>query len=133
MDAALHRPVRESARDLCEDCRLRQGDDSLFTFHPEHIVARQHGGPDDESKLALACHHCNRRKGPNLAALDPNTNQMTRLFHPRRDDGEEHFRNVGAVITGRTPVGSAAARLLKMNASSRLDVRTELLGTGRWP
>jgi hypothetical protein len=25
--------------------------------HAEHIVARQHGGPDDDANLALACQH----------------------------------------------------------------------------
>jgi hypothetical protein len=133
MDAALRRLVRERATDRCEYCRVRQEDDALFSFHIEHIIARQHGGLDDEANLALACYHCNRHKGPNLAALDPETNQMTRLFDPRRDIWDEHFRIVGAVITGRTPVGRATGRLLKMNANIRLDLRTELLGIGRWP
>jgi hypothetical protein len=133
MDATLRRVVRERARDHCEYCRVRQEDDSLFTFHIEHIVPKQHGGLDTESNLSLACYHCNRHKGPNLAALDPDTNEMTRLFDPRRDVWEDHFRAVGAVITGRTPVGRATARLLKMNATIRLDVRTELLGLGSWP
>jgi hypothetical protein len=58
---------------------------------------------------------------------------MTRLFDPRRDNWEEHFRAVGAVIAGLTPVGRATVRLLKMNAAIRLDLRTELLPTARWP
>lgn len=133
MDAALRRLVRERARERCEYCRLTQADDAVFAFQIEHILARQHGGGDDESNLALACFHCNRHKGPNLAALDPDTNQMTRLFHPRQDSWDEHFRTVGAVITGRTAIGRATVRLLKMNASLRLDLRTELVVIGRWP
>jgi hypothetical protein len=58
---------------------------------------------------------------------------MTRLFDPRGDIWDEHFRAVGAVIAGRTPKGRATARLLKMNAAIRLDLRTELLGIARWP
>lgn len=133
MEPALRRLVCKRARDRCEYCRLKQSDDPLFTFHTEHIIARQHGGGDEESNLALACYHCNRHKGPNLAALDPETNQMTGLFHPRQENWDDHFRVVGAVITGRTPMGRATVRLLKMNANIRLDLRTELVAIGRWP
>lgn len=133
MDAALRKQVRDRANNRCEYCRMRQEDDQLFTFHIEHIIARQHGGVDDESNLALACYHSNRHKGPNLAALDSETSQMFPLFNPRRDVWDEHFWIVGAVITGRTSVGRSTARLLKMNANIRLDLRTELLGIGRWP
>jgi hypothetical protein len=31
------------------------------------------GGSDDPDNLALACHHCNLHKGPNLAGVDPRT------------------------------------------------------------
>jgi hypothetical protein len=133
MDAALRRQVRECAGHRCEYCRGRQEDDPLFSFHVEHVLRRQHGGLDAAAKLALACYHCNRHKGPNLAALDPETNQLTQLFDPRQDDWDEHFRAVGAVIAGRTPIGRATARLLKMNAAIRLDLRTELAGVRRWP
>jgi hypothetical protein len=35
----------------------------FFTFHIEHIMARQHGGDDNLSNLALACPDCNAYKG----------------------------------------------------------------------
>jgi hypothetical protein len=54
MDAARRELVRDRAGNRCEYCRVRQEDDALFTFHTEHIVARQHGGLDDDSNLALA-------------------------------------------------------------------------------
>ena len=114
MDAALRKRVRTRAGNRCEYCRLRQEDDSLFTFHVEHVVARQHGGSGAESNLALACYHCNRHKGPNLAGLDPETDTMTRLYDPRRQDWDEHFRIVGAMISGRTPVGHVPVSWLLM-------------------
>lgn len=40
-------------------------------FHVDHIIPRQHGGLTQLDNLALACLHCNRHKGPNLAGLDP--------------------------------------------------------------
>lgn len=54
-----------------------------FTFSVDHIVARQHGGPTVLENLALACLHCNRHKGPNIAGTDPSTGEIVRLFHPR--------------------------------------------------
>jgi 5-methylcytosine-specific restriction endonuclease McrA len=69
---------------MCEYCHLPQRFSKL-TFPIDHVIARQHHGPTIESNLALACGFCNRHKGPNIAGLDPQTRQLTRLFHPRRD------------------------------------------------
>jgi len=66
MDARLRQFVRQRANGGCEYCGLTQEQEPLL-FHIEHIVPRQHGGADNDENLALACHHCNLRKGPNLA------------------------------------------------------------------
>ncbi len=58
MDSATRILVRTRARDSCEYCLLPQ-DSCSFTHHVEHVVLRQHGGTDDRSNLALACHRCN--------------------------------------------------------------------------
>lgn len=50
----------------------------------EHIRPRKHGGSDDESNLCLACIDCNLHKGANLTGIDPVTEIMTPLFHPRQ-------------------------------------------------
>ncbi|WZO98529.1 HNH endonuclease signature motif containing protein [Isosphaeraceae bacterium EP7] len=75
--------VRDRAGDRCEFCPLPQDALPLATFHVEQIVARQHAGGDEAGNLALACHHCNGHKGPNLAGIDPDTGRIERLFHPR--------------------------------------------------
>ena len=92
-------------------------------FHVEHVVARQHGGKDAEANLALACHHCNLQKGPNLSGLDPQTGELTRLFHPRLDDWNEHFTRRGGEISGSSPVGRTTVALLRMNEAGRLQLR----------
>ena len=56
MDAFTREWVRQRAGYRCEYCCLHEDDDPLFTFHVEHIVAKQHGGGDSPSNLALACH-----------------------------------------------------------------------------
>ena len=77
--------------------------------------------------LALACHRCNLRKGPNLTGIDPMSGEMVPLFHPRRDQWTEHFLFRGVRIEGLTPVGRATAHVLGMNDTRRLELRSELL------
>lgn len=96
----------------------------------DHIVAEQHGGETVPSNLALACPHCNRYKGPNIAGLDPDSGQLVRLFHPRTDLWTEHFEFEGPRIVGRTPVGRVTVQVLALNADDLLRFRAELLQEG---
>ena len=122
MDAGLRQFVRRRADNHCEYCGLSQTKEPLI-FHVEHVIPRQHGGPDLADNLALACHHCNLHKGPNLAGLDPETGQLTRLFHPRSDKWTEHFSERKGEIVGLTLIGRVTARLLRMNEDGRLELR----------
>jgi hypothetical protein len=96
----------------------------------EHVVAKQHGGSDEPANLALACHRCNLRKGPNLTGIDALTSEMVPLFHPRRDQWNDHFRVSGIRIEGITATGRATVQVLAMNDARRLDLRLELLARG---
>jgi hypothetical protein len=125
VDAATHALVRERANDRCEYCLLPQKYCDL-THHIEHIVSKQHGGSDVDENLALACHRCNLRKGPNLTGIDPVSGELVRLFHPRHDRWEEHFFVDGFRIEGGTPIGRATVRVLAMNDTRRLELRAEL-------
>ena len=82
MDTATRDRVRQRACECCEYCRLPQFATPLLPFHIEHIVARQHGGGNDPSNLALACDRCNAYKGPNLTSIDEGTGEVSILFHP---------------------------------------------------
>jgi len=113
-----------------EYCRLRQEHEEESPFHVEHIVAQQHGGTDDGENLALACGWCNAIKGPNLASIDPDTGELTRLFHPRKDRWEDHFRRAGARIAGVTDVWRTTAWLLQFNEADNLAQRELLLALG---
>lgn len=132
MDAATRALVRRRADDRCEYCLLRQAHSDL-THHVEHIVAKQHGGSDHPDNLALACHRCNLRKGPNLTGVDPETGAPVMLFHPRRDGWPEHFLVRGVQIEGVTAVGRATVHVLAMNDARRLELKAELLARGEWP
>jgi hypothetical protein len=80
--------------------------------------------------LALACPDCNRHKGPNLSAIDPETQTVVSLFHPREHAWNEHFAMVGAQIEGITAVGRATVELLDMNNDERVEMRAELQDFG---
>lgn len=118
--------VRERAQNACEYCRLRQDDSPLAALHIEHIIPKVHGGTDDLDNLALACIDCNLHKGTNLAGIDPLTNDLTELFHPRRQDWAEHFGWQGIYLTGETPVGRTTIRVLNMNSDDQLALRSSL-------
>ncbi len=128
MDAATRKFVRRRAGERCEYCGLRQ-EHSELRHHVEHIIAKQHGGSDDAGNLALACHRCNLRKGPNLAGIDPHTGQVGSLFHPRRDLWSDHFVLEGVRITGVTAIGRATVQVLDLNDARRLELRAEILKT----
>lgn len=131
MDSETREFVRRRAGYRCEYCRVHQQYYPDFTFHVEHIVARQHGGQDDPDNLVLACHLCNNKKGPNLADLAPDTGELTRLFHPRTDIWEEHFHlDENGEIVGLTAIGSTTAYVLGMNSEIRRRIRLEMIRLG---
>ena len=102
-------------------------------FQIEHIVAVQHGGRDSPDNLALACQHCNSHKGPNIAGIDPDTQQFTRLFHPRQDSWEDHFEWSAHLLAGKTAVGRATVAVLAINDKEYRVVRAALLLEGVFP
>jgi hypothetical protein len=129
MDSATSELVRQRAGHRCEYCRLPQRASAL-RFHVEHIIARQHGGADDTANLALACPECNFQKGTNLSGIDPDTDRITALFHPRKNSWEEHFARDASRIVGKTDVGRTTVWLLEMNTGDRLRWREMLFQLG---
>ena len=132
----LIQQVRRRAGERCEYCRIPQ---AAFRrpFHIEHIVAKQHGGLTDLDNLALACWHCNLKKGPNLAGVDPETGSLVALFHPRKDTWADHFAirieilvPRGLEIRGLTPVGRATIQVLGLNDEMRQLLRHQLWQEG---
>ena len=126
--ASLREQVRQRAEDRCEYCHLHQSAAPFFTFHLEHVRARQHGGTDDLSNRALACPDCNASKGTNPSAYDPESDVLVFLFNPRVHSWDEHFETRRPLIVGRTPIGRATVQLLGMNDDERAEMRAELLG-----
>lgn len=123
MTAATRALVRQRADHRCEYCQTHQEDSPLAALHIEHIRPLKHGGTDDESNLCLACIDCNLHKGTNLTGVDPLTDEVTLLFHPRRQRWDEHFRWEGSQLVGQTQVGRTTVRVLGMNSDEQLELR----------
>lgn len=115
--------VAARAGGRCEFCHIPQEHVPYLRFWIEHLVPRQHGGGDEPENLAVSCPWCNRRKGPNLSAIDPETGEVVVLFNPRTQDWDEHFRVVDHTIVGLTAAGRATVALLAMNEERRMRVR----------
>ncbi len=130
ISTALRRLVIDRAAGCCEYCHIHM-EDVLLPHEVDHIVAEQHGGRAEASDLCLACFQCNKLKGPNLASIDPATEAVEVLFHPRLDDWNAHFVFKGAEIEAQTPRGRATANALRLNAPERPRVRGLLMDGGR--
>lgn len=130
IDAQLSEAVRQRAGDACEYCLVPQAGYPFVTFPVDHVVARQHRGETELRNLALSCLHCNSHKGPNVAGYDPKTGKLTPLFNPRRLRWGRHFRWVGALIVGRTPIGRVTVDVLDMNADRAVRARALLIERG---
>jgi hypothetical protein len=125
--------VSERAGNCCEYCRVGE-DDRLSTFHVDHIIALKHDGTDATDNLCLACYKCNGYKGPNVAALDPQTGTATGLYHPRQQQWGRHFRlNQDGTIIGLTPEGRATVAVLRFNDEDRVQHRQVLIELGVYP
>ena len=124
MDAATRRLVRARAGNRCEYCGLPQEESPLAALQIEHVIPKKHGGTDDPDNLALACIDCNLSKSSNIAGFDPETSQMTELFHPRKHAWDEHFERRGLSIVGKTPIGRTTVRVLDMNSDDQLELRS---------
>jgi hypothetical protein len=96
-------------------------------FQIDHILAEKHGGETTEDNLALACPHCNRHKGPNIAGFDVETRQIVRLFNPRIDIWAQHFEADNVHLRGKTAIGRVTVGVLGMNSADQLRVRQALL------
>ena len=122
----------ERAGNRCEYCRLNQTGQEA-TFHVDHIVPRAAEGPTEPNNLALACVSCSLRKGARELAIDPDTGQRVRLFHPRLDRWDEHFRWEDVRVVGLTPIGRTTVEALKLNRELVVAIRKEESFLGRHP
>jgi hypothetical protein len=128
----MQQQVRERAGSLCEYCHVPDTYTTL-PFQIDHIIAEKHGGLTTLENLAYCCLHCNAFKGSNIAGVTQDTQEVVRLFHPRKDIWEEHFAWDGVRLLGRTSIGRVTIAVLAINVPYRLEVRQALITEGIFP
>ena len=129
IDSSIAKAVRERAGNVCEYCRMPQSV-HILTFPIDHFIARQHDSPTALENLALSCVRCNSYKGPNIAGLIPDSQELTRLYHPRKDNWDAHFKFQGPEILGISDIGSTTIKLLRMNQADYIALRKSLIAEG---
>lgn len=129
----LRQIVRERAGNCCEYCRLSARSGTV-PFHIDHIIPIKHDGSNDVDNLCLACFECNAHKSHDLTGFDPETGEITRLYHPRKQVWLEHFVLRDHIqIMGLTPEGRTTVRVLQMNVEDRIESRRVLAEIGEYP
>jgi len=94
-------------------------------YEIDHIIPEVAGGETWRENLCLACRLCNDHKAMKQTAVDPLTNKLIRLYHPRRQRWPRHFAWAldGLTIVGRTQCGRATILALQLNNASLVRMR----------
>lgn len=102
--------LRVRANYRCEYCAVELAG---MHYEVDHILPRCLGGVNSSANLAVTCTRCNRNKGVRTSFVDPHTQNVSRIFNPRSDQWNEHFRNtLEGEVVGTTPVGRTTVALL---------------------
>lgn len=131
---ALRELVAERSHHRCSYCLTPERIvGARFTI--DHIIPESLGGTTTPDNLCLACWGCNLIKQDRVAALDPETGEMVRLFHPHKQDWNEHFAWVagGLFIVGLTATGRATVSALKRNRAPLVNARRLWIEAGWHP
>src|SRR5262245_9317297 len=131
---ALRDRVAAQARHRCGYCLTAEAVVGA-PMELDHVIPESLGGRTEEENLWLACSLCNDHKAGRIAALDPLSGEVVRLFNPRMQVWAEHFRwsEAGDRIIGLTPVGRATVVALNLNRPSLVKARQAWVSVGWHP
>lgn len=126
--------VEERANGLCEYCKS-PSQATTEPFSVEHIISKVQKGTDELSNLAFSCTGCNGHKYTKITGIDPMTNEEVPLFHPRKEDWNNHFEwSTDAVfIIGKTAIGRATVSTLQLNRLPLQILRKAFIAFGIHP
>jgi hypothetical protein len=120
----LRQRVADQARHCCGYCLTSEAIVGA-PMEIDHLIPESLGGLTEEPNLWLACSLCNDHKSNRLAAADPESGEVVRLFDPRRQVWAEHFRwsDNGDEIIGLTGTGRAPVAALHLNRQALVQAR----------
>jgi hypothetical protein len=124
MSKPLYVRLRQQLGPRCGYCRTS----SAITGERhtiEHIIPTARGGLSEEDNLWISCRRCNRAKGVQVDAIDPETGRRVPLFNPRSQSWKEHFAwsGDGVLVVGLTSIGRATVAALQMNHPDMVSAR----------
>jgi hypothetical protein len=125
----LRQQVYDRAQGCCEYYLISEKV-VFFVHQVDHVIAEKHGGLTDTTNLALACIICNKYKGSDIASIDVESDDVVRLYHPRRDNWYAHFSLSAAKIIPLTAIGRVTVNLLQFNRVERIAERELLIKAG---
>lgn len=130
---ALREFVFDRANGLCEYCQSSKK--VITTLEIDHIVPVHLDGRTDGDNLCLCCRGCNKYKKTTTEAIDPDTQTIQSLFHPRQHHWHDHFQwdDTGTLLIGLTPIGRVTIIQLKMNRSEMIISRQLWVSAGWHP
>jgi HNH endonuclease len=125
--------VAARAQGLCKYCQTAQT--IVIEMELNHIVPEAAGGATEADNLCLACISCNTFKSAYQTGIDPQTDEEVRLFNPRQQQWNEHFRRSenGSQLIGTTVTGRATVARLQMNRSPAVQARQRWIQAGWHP
>jgi hypothetical protein len=131
---ALREQIAADARHRCGYC-LTSARIIGAPMEIDHIIPESLGGPTLRENLWLACSMCNDHKGNRIAAPDPRTGEVVRLFDPRRQVWSEQFEwsMEGDVIIGRTATGRSTVAAVRLNRAELVEARRGWIVAGWHP
>ncbi|MFZ4576695.1 MAG: HNH endonuclease [Phycisphaerales bacterium] len=134
----IAKDLREQvAREACHRCGycLTSARITGTPMEMDHIIPESLGGPTTRDNLWLACSMCNDHKGNRIAAPDPSTGEVVRLFDPRRQLWSDHFgwSEDGCMIVGKTPTGRATVIAVRLNRAEMVEARRAWVVVGWHP
>jgi hypothetical protein len=129
----IREAVYKRANYRCEYCRVfRQ---IIVSLEIDHIIPVSLGGKTELDNLCAACDKCNKYKKNAVEAIDPHTQTIQKLFNPRIQAWNQHFKwgDDDVTLIGITPIGRATIERLKLNRADIIESRQLWASVGWHP
>lgn len=130
----LEERIRRAAKNRCGYC-LNPQELMPYKLEIEHLLPKASGGQTIEENLWLACRECNSHKAKKIKATDNLTGKIVKLFNPRRQVWNKHFKfsEDNTKIIGKTACGRATVESLQINNFYQITARSAWIETSRFP
>jgi hypothetical protein len=131
---SIQRAIIALSKDYCEYCIIPAAFATDF-YSFDHIIPVCKNGESVLENLARSCSICNGLKQGKTTHLDPFSQQICRLYHPRQDNWDDHFQwSIDELqLIGKTAIGNTTIALLQLNRSNAINLRKLLKMVGLHP